>query len=110
MKQYVVDQLRYPDFEKLKGYLDQAYGPAAMGSVYWVPVDPDLLSPIQREHSVCGPHAAAIELEETRLSMELLVRARNRVRCACVAYATAEQRQWLIRRVDDILEQLGISV
>jgi hypothetical protein len=110
MKQYVVDQLRYPDYEKLKGYLDQTYGEASMGSIYWVPLAGDLLSPLQREHAACGPHAAAIELEETRLSVELLVRAPNRLRCACIAYATAEQRDWLIRRVDDILEQLGISV
>ena len=110
MKQYVVDQLRYPDFEKLKGCLEHAYGPAAMGSIYWVPLTPELLSPVQREHGDCGPHAAAIELEETRLSLELLVRTRNRVRCTCIAYATAEQRDWLIRQVDDILEQLGISV
>jgi hypothetical protein len=53
---------------------------------------------------------AAVELEETRLSIELLVRTRNRIRCNCIAYATPEQRNWLIRRVDDMLEQLGISV
>jgi len=110
MKQYVVDQLRYPDYEKLKGCLDQRYGPAEMGSVYWVPLDPELLSPVQREHVACGPHAAAIELEETRLSLELLVRTRRRIRCACIAYATTEQRDWLFRQVDDILDRLGISV
>jgi hypothetical protein len=110
MKQYVVDQLRYPDFEKLKAYLDQAYGAAAMGSIYWIPLDRDLLTPVQREHEACGPHLAAVELDETRLSVELLVRTRSRVRCSCIAYATAEQREWLIRRVDDILSQLDISV
>ena len=50
MKQYVVDQLRYPDYEKLKGFLDQSYGQAAMGAVYWIALDPDVLSPIQSEH------------------------------------------------------------
>jgi len=110
MKQYVVDQLRYTDYEKLKGLLDQRYGEAAMGAVYWIPIDPDLLAPVQKEHRECQPHVAAVELEETRLSIELLVRTRNRIRCNCIAYATPEQRNWLIRRVDDMLEQLGISV
>jgi hypothetical protein len=110
MKQYVVDQLRYPDYEKLKGFLDQTYGAAAMGSIYWIPLAVELLSPVQREHTACGPHVAAVEIDETRLSVELLVRTLSRVRCNCVAYATAEQRDWLIRRVDDILAQLGISV
>jgi len=51
MKQYVVDQLRYPDYEKLKGFLDQTYGAAAMGSIYWIPLALELLSPVQRELS-----------------------------------------------------------
>ena len=110
MKQYVVDQLRYHDYLKLKGFLDQRYGEAAMGAVYWLPLDPDVLAPIQSEHLECQPHVAAVELGETRLSMELLVRTRSRIRCKCIAYATQEQRNWLIRRVDDMLEQLGISI
>jgi hypothetical protein len=110
MKQYVVDQLRYHDYEKLKGCLDQCYGQAAMGAVYWIALDQDVLSPIQREHRECQPHVAAVELEETRLSLEMLVRTRHRIRCNCIAYATQEQRDWLIRRLDDILKQLDISV
>jgi hypothetical protein len=32
------------------------------------------------------------------------------VRCACIAYATEEQRNTLIRMVDDMLTALDISV
>src|SRR5512136_2927058 len=110
MKQYVVDQLRYEDYLKLRGFLDQNYGEAAVGSVYWIPLDQNILAPIQSEHLECQPHVAAVELEETRLSIELLVRTRNRIRCNCIAYATQEQINWLIDRVDDMLENLGISV
>lgn len=110
MKQYVVDQLRYGDFEKLKGYLDQQYGPAAMGGVYWVPVDAGRLSPVQAEHHDCQPFYAAIQLEETSLSMELLVRTKNRIRCGCIAYATEGQRAWMMDLVDGILSRLEISV
>jgi hypothetical protein len=81
-----------------------------MGSVYWIPLDREILSPTQSEHLECQPHVAAVELAETRLSMELLVRTRSRIRCSCIAYATERQRNWLIHIVDSILEQLGISV
>ena len=81
-----------------------------MGGVYWVPIDPGLLSPTQSMHVQCRPFFAAIELQTDRLSMELLVRTQNRIRCECIAYATDEQRNWLIRLVDDLLAQLGISV
>jgi hypothetical protein len=110
MKQYVVDQLRYPDYEKLKAFLDQAYGPAEMGSIYWISLEAGLLTPVQAEHRECHPLAAAIDLQETRLSLELLVRTRNRIRCSCIAYADNRQRSWLIDRVDRMLAQLEISV
>jgi hypothetical protein len=110
MKQYVVDQLRYTDYEKLKGFMDQAYGEAVMGGIYWIPLDEGLLKPVQAEHRQCQPFAAAVELQETRLSMELLVRTRNRIRCDCIAYADLPQRNWLIAVVDRMLEQLEISV
>jgi len=110
MKQYVVDQLRYHDYEKLKALLDQRYGKSVMGAIYWIPLEREVLSPTQCEHQECQPHVAAVELEETRLSMELLVRTRNRIRCSCIAYATEGQRNWLIHTVDRMLEQLGISI
>jgi hypothetical protein len=110
MKQYVVDQLRYGDFEKLKAYLDQTYGEAAMGEIYWVPVDPGLLTPVQREHAECQPHLVALELQPAALALELLVRTRNRIRCECIAYATEKQRGWMMNLVDTILKQLEISV
>jgi hypothetical protein len=110
MKQYVVDQLRYPDYEKLKAYLDQAYGEAKMPGIYWIPLEEHLLTPIQAEHRECQPFAAAVELQETRLSLELLVRTRSRIRCHCIAYADDQQRHWLLGLVDRMLEQLDISV
>ena len=110
MKQYVVDQLRYPDYEKLKAFLDQVYGPAEMEAIYWVGLPAELLTPVQAEHRSCQPLVAALELQETRLSLELLVRTRSRIRCQCIAYAADSQRNWLIGLVDRMLAQLEISV
>jgi hypothetical protein len=110
MKQYVVDQLRYPDFEKIKAFLDQTYGAAALEGVYWIPIEEKLLTAVQVEHRDCQPHVVAVELSETRLSLELLVRTRSRVRCTCIAYATDPQRNYMIQLVDRMLEQLDVSV
>jgi hypothetical protein len=110
MKQYVVDQLRYVDYEKIKDYLDHRFATASISGLYWVPIDLGLLSPVQSGHMECRPFFAALELQTDRLSVELLVRTQNRIRCECIAYATDEQRNWLFRLVDDMLAQLGISV
>jgi len=109
MKQYVIDELRPEDHNKIKEYLDQTYGAAEMGAIYWVPVAADLLTEIQREHADCQPYYFAIDLQENRLALELLVRTKNRVRCACIGYASKDQRIWIMEVVDAIFERLDIA-
>lgn len=109
MKQYVIDELRYADYEKLKGYLDERFGDSGVDRLYWIPVDEDLLEEVQKEHVDCRPHLFAIELEEDRMAIELLVRTRNRIRCDCIRYADARQRNWLMDCLDAIFEKLDIK-
>ena len=108
MKQYVIDELRPRDHDKLKEYLDAHFGPAEMGDLYWIPVDKDLYDPLQASHGECHPLFFAVELQYTSLAVELLVRTKNRVRCDCIQYATDDQFRWLIRLVDAIFETLGV--
>jgi hypothetical protein len=108
MKQYVIDEIRPQDFEKVKDYMDETYGRAGMDGLYWVPVEDALLSGVQRAHHACAPFFMAFELGPDRLAAELLVRTRSRVRCDCIHYADERQRNWLVRTVDAIFEKLEI--
>ncbi len=110
MKQYVVDQLRLADERRVREFLERRYGPPELGAIFWVPLGEELLSPLQSAHRDCRPHCAALELEAGRLSLELLIRSRRRLRCSCIAYASRAQREWLIAQVDAMLEELTISV
>ncbi|MGD9239781.1 MAG: hypothetical protein PVG69_07135 [Desulfobacterales bacterium] len=109
MKQYVIDELRLEDHNKIKKYLDETYGSAEMGGIYWVPIATETLTEIQHEHTDCQPFYFAIELEEDRLALELLVRTQNRIRCACIAYASRDQQIWIMEVVDAIFEKLDIA-
>ena len=108
MKQYVIDEIRPADYEKVKAYLDETFGDAGIDGLYWVPLDEALYSTVQREHAACAPFYMALELVPERLCGELLVRTKHRVRCDCICYATPDQRDWLIRTVDAIFEKLEI--
>jgi len=110
MKQYLIDGLRPQDHELIKHYLDKHYGPCNLGAIYWVELDPDLLTPMQKEHRLCGPHFFALELGRDFLSCELLVRIRTNIKCDCMGYATPEQREWLIGFADAVLDNLEISI
>lgn len=110
MKQYVVDGLRYEDYQKLKSYLDQYLIASPINGVYWLELEPGILLPVQKDHTGCRPHVFALMLEETGLSCEFLVRIQRKIKCDCMAYATREQRNWLMDQVDAILEKLDIRI
>lgn len=108
MKQYVIDEIRPADYEKIRAYLDETFGDAGIEGLYWIPLDETLLSTVQRAHEACAPFYMALELAPDRLSGELLVRTRKRVRCDCIHYADPRQRDWLIHTIDAIFERLEI--
>ncbi|NVM23200.1 MAG: hypothetical protein HWN68_15620 [Desulfobacterales bacterium] len=108
MKQYRIDELRPKDCKDLKAYLDERFGPSQMEGIYWVPLDDDLLDEVQSAHTDCRPLCFAVELKQTAISFELLIRTRNRVRCDCIRYANAAQRESIIRFADGIFETLKI--
>jgi hypothetical protein len=108
MKQYRIDELRPEDCEKIKGYLDEHFGPSHMEGVYWVPLDPDMLDAVQTVHINCQPFYFAVVLEPTVISFELLIRTRNRIRCDCIRYVNKRQRDYIIGFADSIFEKLKI--
>lgn len=109
MKQYVIDELRLQDHQKLKTYLDDTFSSSVIGGIYWIPLEGQILTDVQLAHSDCQPHYFALDLTEERLSCELLVRTQARMRCDCMGYATETQRNWLIRLIDCILAELEIK-
>lgn len=110
MKQYVIDQLRLEDYDAIKAYLDENFGGAGVGGLYWIPLDDEIHNPVQEAHTGCRPFYFAVELTEDRLSCELLVRTTRKIRCDCISYADTAQRNWIIDAMDAVLERLGISV
>ena len=109
MKQYLIDELRPAEHENLKKALDDKYGEPVFDGLYWIPLDPALYNNIQAEHVDCQPYYFALNLEPNSLACELLVRTQNRVRCNCISYASEGQRNWLIRLVDDLFDELEIK-
>ena len=108
MKQYVVDELRPADYERLKSRLDDDYGHSRVDRLYWIPLDPDILNATQRKHADCQPFYYAIDLEPKLISCEFLIRTLKKVRCDCIAYADEDQRNGMIRFVDGLFDELDI--
>ena len=110
MKQYVIDELRPDDHQKVKHFLDKNFGSSEIEGVYWVPIDPEYLSPVQAEHKECEPHYFVMILEQNLLACEFLVRTKNRMRCNCMGYADELQRNWIIQFADALFETMEIKI
>ncbi len=108
MKQYIIDELRPEDYKKLKVYFDKTLGESAVAGIYWLPLEEGFLTEEQNSHVDCKPHYFAMDIEPNLISCEFLVRTKKRVRCDCISYATEAQRNWLIRYIDSIFENLDI--
>jgi hypothetical protein len=109
VRTYRIEDLAPEHVQRLARALDARGLGSGMEGLYWLPLPPDLLGAEQMEHAPeCGPHVLSLELLDEGLSLELLVRARGRLRCSCVAYATPAQRAWGMDTVDALLRELDI--
>ena len=96
------------NYKQIKDFLDSEFGKSEWGGIYWIPVDEAILTPLQVSHPLCQPFYVALELESDRISCELLIRTKQRVRCDCMGYATEGQRNWIINSVEALFEKLEI--
>jgi len=109
MKQYVIDELRPADFEKIKAYLDEHFNSSALEGIYWISLDKEILNDVQAEHTSCQPFYFAINLKPDHMACELLMRTKSRMRCNCISYADKVQFYWFVRFIDSIFEKLEIK-
>ncbi len=110
MKQYVIDQLRESDYNRIRDYLMNHAESAAMEGIYYVDLPDTLYTDLQRSHDHCQPYYFAVNLTRKQVGFEWLIRSRNKLRCACIGYATQAQRDYIIDYADGILDRLRIKL
>ena len=109
MKQYVIDELQSGDSEKIVEYVKHHFSATGLDQIYWVILPDDLLSDTQKAHRECRPFYVAVELMDTSVKCELLVRSKKRLGCDCICYADRQQRNWVIDQMDLMIDDLGIQ-
>ena len=106
MRQYIIDELSPEELNVVKGILKKRLEQGGTDNIFWLNLPDDLLSPLQYQHKSCQPYAMAVEVGETWIKFEELVRSRVNLHCGCIAYASPVQRKFLARFIDSVLEEL----
>ena len=110
MKQYVIDQLRESDYHQIREFLERSTEAKGLEGIYWADLPLELYSETQKEHTPCHPHYFAISLDWNAVAFELLIRSRQVIRCYCIAYATPQQREYILDFADRMLAELKIRL
>ncbi len=110
MRQIVIDELSPMERDNLDSYLKRTLTPGPIEGIHWFVLPPDLHSDAQQGHDDCAPFYLAVELADSRICFELLVRSTTNLHCSCIAYATAVQRQFVLDFIDKMLLEEMIQV
>lgn len=115
MRTYLIEDLTDTDYKTILKGFDELGFRGSIEGIYYLPMPEELLQGEQKAHlGECGPYFMALEAvdspDQNSLRLELLVRARNKIRCSCVSYATTAQRTHMMEYLDQFIEELEISV
>jgi hypothetical protein len=108
MRQYVLDEISKSDLSRLRDYLHEHAVASSLEGIWWVDLLEDLLSPEQFAHRDCRPFRFAVELGDNFVRFEFLIRSRETMRCACIGYATRQQRDFILAFADRLVEGLAL--
>ena len=108
MRQYLLDEIARVDIPRVREYLNQHTLASSLADIWWVDLQEDLLSPEQFSHPDCRPFRFAVELGDDFVRFEFLIRSRETMRCACIGYATRQQRDFILAFADRLVEDLGL--
>jgi hypothetical protein len=109
MRQYLVDEILRRDLPRIRDYLAEHALASSLEGIWWVDLQEDLLSSEQFAHQDCRPFRFAVELGDNFLRFEFLIRSRQTMRCSCIAYATRQQRDFILAFADRLVEDLGLK-
>jgi hypothetical protein len=109
MRQVVIDELSPMERDNIDSYLKRSLKQGPMIGLYWMQLPDDLLSPTQLDHKQHGPFHLAVEVTNTAVKFELLVRSQVNLHCSCIAHATAAQRQYVLDFIDKMVEEEYIA-
>jgi hypothetical protein len=105
MRQIVIDELSPMERDNIDSYLKRTIRRGPMIGLYWIVLPTNLYSQAQLGHEEHGPFYLAVDLDNTTVRFELLVRSNSNLHCTCIAHATPAQRQFVLDFIDRMADE-----
>lgn len=108
MRQLFIDQLSPEDVAAVKNFLKANVIESGVEGLYWVELTRDLLDPDQFECEADHPFCFAVEVGDSWVKFEFLIRSRTNLRSAQMRYASRMQRDFILNYSDRIIKDLDL--
>jgi hypothetical protein len=108
MKYYIIDEISASHMEKIEGYLRENAIGSEMEKIFWVELPNDILTGTQYSHKDCKPHVFAIEMSRDKIKLELFTRSLKGLSCECQSYSSQQQREFIFKYVENMIDSLSI--
>jgi hypothetical protein len=109
LKSYLIDEIGVEDVQRIRQFLSGKGIRSGIGTLFWVKIEPLLLTSLQEEHVACQPYIFAVETGDRFLKAELYLRTLRDMRCPCQGYCTPQQASFIVEWVDGMLKDLSIK-
>ena len=108
MKSYYIDELSEVDLNKIRRLFEKQALSSQIEDIWWVEIPPDLLTLTQRKQKDFHPFVFTVELGESWLKSEFLIRSLKTLNRECQAFCTPAQRQYILSFIDTLIDDLEI--
>jgi hypothetical protein len=108
MRQVFFDELDKQDIERLVDDLNEKAQLSEVEGLYWVEMPHELLEPDQQEIRADHPFCFAVEIGESWVKFELLLRSRSNFRSTCSRYAGPDQQRYILEYANRIIDRLEL--
>ena len=109
MRQILIDELTLPEIDRVNEYFKNNARPSSMDGLYWVDVPVALQDPDQAAAPGDQPFCFAIEVGESWVKIELLVRSLHNMRSPFTRYANRAQRRFILDLSERMIGDLNLK-
>ncbi|MBW2090558.1 MAG: hypothetical protein JRI34_00345 [Deltaproteobacteria bacterium] len=109
MRQLFIDELSREDVSLVKKFLKESEIESGVEGLYWVELSKDLLDPEQLACEADHPFCFAVEVGDSWVKFEFLIRSRTNLRSAQMRYANRFQQNFILDYSARMIENLGLK-
>ncbi|MBW1709442.1 MAG: hypothetical protein JRJ73_06090 [Deltaproteobacteria bacterium] len=109
MRQFFIDELSPQDVSAVKEFLKANVIQSSYEDLFWVQLSRDLLDPEQFECEADQPFCFAIEVGDSWVKFEFLIRSRTNFKSAHLRYATRKQQDFILDYAARMIKELDLK-